>query len=277
MQTFFLNNELVQLILAFLSLLGYGLLWLIIFKQRLDNDKPSQSLRLSLLASPVLFIHGLFLLGILLQADGIQLGLVNVICLIGWLTASMTVFSSLYRPTISLCLLAFPLAALSVAIAQLFPSQATQLVDIELTTLSHILLSLMAFSVLTIAAGQALFIAALDYRLHNHLARSWHLTFPPLQTLEKSLFEIISLGLLFLSLSILSGLLFLEDMFAQHVAHKTLLSIIAWFMFSILLIGRIKLGWRGNPAIKLTLAAYGFLFIAFLGSKFVLEILLQRS
>jgi len=275
-QTTLLNSETFQLILACLALLGYGLLWTIIFKQRTQNDKTSQSTKLALAASPILLLHGLFLLCILQQSSGIHLGLVNVLCLIGWLTASMTVFSSLYRPTISLCLLAFPLAILSILVAQTFPSQASPLVDMELTILSHILLSLLAFSILTIAAGQSVFIAALDYRLHHHLTRSWHLTFPPLQTLEKSLFEMISLGLLFLSLSILSGLLFLDDMFAQHVAHKTLLSIMAWFMFSILLTGRIKLGWRGNLAIKLTLAAYALLVLAFLGSKFVLEILLER-
>ncbi len=276
MHTQLFSNETFQLLLACLALTGYGVLWTIIFKQRLHNDKPSQSTRLSFLASPVLLVHGLFLLCILLRNEGVQLGLVNVLCLIGWLTASMTVFSSVYRPTISLSLLAFPLAMLSILAAQIFPSKASPLVDMELTILSHILLSLLAFSILTIAAGQAVFIAALDYRLHHHLTRSWHLTFPPLQTLEKSLFEIISLGFLFLSLSILSGLLFLDDMFVQHVAHKTFFSIIAWLMFSILLLGRIKLGWRGNPAIKTTLAAYGFLFVAFIGSKFVLEILLQR-
>jgi len=116
----------------------------------------------------------------------------------------------------------------------------------------------------------------MDYQLRHKLARSWHNTFPPLQTLERSLFEMISLGLIFLSLSILSGLIFLDDMFAQHLAHKTFFSIFSWIVFSVLLIGRIKLGWRGTRAIQITLGGYSLLFLAFLGSKFVLEIILGR-
>jgi ABC-type uncharacterized transport system permease subunit len=271
----FINN--FQAFLFFTAVIGYPLLWLLIFRSRSINLTKLQSNKFALASVPVLFAHFLFLTSIIYQESGIFLGLVNVCCLIGWLTASLTIFSSLYRPTINLSLFAFPLACLSVLAVFLFPSQPTQpLINIELSTLSHILLSLLAFSIFTISAGQAIFIASMDYQLRHKLARSWHNTFPPLQTLERSLFEMISLGWIFLSFSIVSGLLFLDDMFAQHLAHKTFFSIFSWLVFLILLIGRIKLGWRGTRAIQITLGGYSLLFLAFIGSKFVLEIILER-
>lgn len=265
-----------QALLFFISLIGYAVLWLLIFRSRSNNLTTQQSQKLALYSLPILLAHGFLLLEIINQSTGIYLGLVNIFCLVGWLTASITIFSSLYRTTINLCLFAFPLASLSIVLVFLFPSKTPPLIDIEISTLTHILLSLLAFSVFTISAGQAIFIASLDYQLRHKLARSWHTTFPPLQTLERSLFEMISLGWLLLSLSIVSGLLFLDNMFAQHLAHKTFFSIFSWIVFSVLLVGRIKLGWRGTPAIQITLGGYSLLFLAFLGSKFVLEIILER-
>jgi len=273
-QNFSFNH--IQLILGIITLIGYTLLWIQIFNSRHNNDASTQSKKLALVSAPVLITHGFLILSIISQGSGIYLGLVNICCLIGWLIASMTVVSSLYRPTINLSLFAFPLSSITVLAVFAFPSQTAPIENLEVTTLTHIFLSLLAFSVFTISAGQAIFISAMDYQLRHKLARSWHRTFPPLQTLERSLFEMISLGLIFLSFSILSGLLFLDNMFAQHVAHKTVFSIISWIIFTTLIVGRIKFGWRGTRAIQIALGGYSLLFIAFLGSKFVLEILLER-
>jgi len=88
------------------------------------------------------------------------------------------------------------------------------------------------------------------------------------------LFEVIIVGFISLTVSLGSGLLFLENMFAQHLVHKTILSIFAWFVFLTLLIGHWKLGWRGRTAIRWTLSGFISLMLAYFGSKFVLEILL---
>ncbi len=275
MSSFYSNQALWLLALS--SLGGYAGLWVLIFKSRLNNDTAPASQKLALLSSPVLLLHGLLLIQIITKDTGIYLGLVNICCLIGWLMSAMTIFSSVYRPTINLSMFAFPIAALSIALVMLFPSKAPPLSNVELSVLSHIFLSLLAFSVFSISAGQALFIASMDYQLRNKLANSWHKNFPPLQTLENSLFEMISLGLILLSLSIVTGLLFLDNMFAQQVAHKTFFSIFSWIVFSALLFGKVKFGWRGSRAIQITLGGYSLLFLAFLGSKFVLEILLERA
>lgn len=99
---------------------------------------------------------------------------------------------------------------------------------------------------------------------------------PPLQTMETLLFEMIWAGLILLSISIVSGLIFLDNIFAQHLVHKSVLSISAWLTFAVLLWGRHQSGWRGITAIRGTLIGFALLLLAYFGSKLVLEIILQR-
>lgn len=94
--------------------------------------------------------------------------------------------------------------------------------------------------------------------------------------MESLLFQLITVGFILLSVTLISGFFFLEDLFAQHVAHKTLLSLIAWCVFGVLLWGRWRFGWRGQTAIRWTLSGFGFLVLAFFGSKLVLELILRR-
>jgi ABC-type uncharacterized transport system permease subunit len=94
--------------------------------------------------------------------------------------------------------------------------------------------------------------------------------------MENLLFQMLTAGFILLSLSLFSGILFLEDLFAQHLAHKTVFSIIAWLVFGTLLWGRWRFGWRGRTAIRWTLSGFFFLMLAYFGSKLVLEIVLQR-
>jgi ABC-type uncharacterized transport system permease subunit len=77
-----------------------------------------------------------------------------------------------------------------------------------------------------------------------------------------------------LTLAILSGFLFLDDLFAQRVVHHTVLAIASWFVYATLLVGRQLLGWRGSTAVRWTLIAFSLLVLGYFGSKFVIEILL---
>jgi ABC-type uncharacterized transport system permease subunit len=115
-----------------------------------------------------------------------------------------------------------------------------------------------------------------DHQLKHHKRGMMH-ALPPLQTMESLLFSLIWTGFALLSLAILSGFLTLNDLFAQHLAHKTLLTLAAWAVFATLLTGRYTLGWRGNTAIRFTLWGFGLLLLGFYGSKLVLEIILQRG
>jgi ABC-type uncharacterized transport system permease subunit len=133
-----------------------------------------------------------------------------------------------------------------------------------------------SYSILGIAAVQAVALALLIHRLKHRRLHGLVAVMPPLQTMEDLLFRLIWTGELLLTLSIVTGALFLEDIFAQHLAHKTVLSIVAWLLFAVLLLGRSRLGWRGITAVKWTVAGFALLILAYFGSKLVLELVLHR-
>jgi ABC-type uncharacterized transport system permease subunit len=86
----------------------------------------------------------------------------------------------------------------------------------------------------------------------------------------------LATGIVFLTVSLTSGFIFIENLFAQHLVHKTVLSILAWIIFTGLLIGRSRYGWRGQTAIQWTLIGFILLLLAYFGSKLVLELILHR-
>ncbi|MGV8916338.1 MAG: cytochrome C assembly family protein [Pseudomonas sp.] len=178
-------------------------------------------------------------------------------------------------PVENLLVLLFPLGLVTELLAQFAPSGTVPLIDEEPGILSHILLSIMAYGMFTIAVFQALLLLLQDYRLKNKHPAGLIKNFPPLQTMESLLFGFLWAGWILLSLSLISGWLFVENLFAQHLVHKTLLACLAWIVFSVLLWGRNRLGWRGHKAIRWTLGGFCLLMLAFFGSKLVREFILH--
>ena len=119
-----------------------------------------------------------------------------------------------------------------------------------------ILLSILAYGLFTIAVFQALLLLVQDHQLKHKHPSGLIRNFPPLQTMESLLFGFLWAGWTLLSLSLISGWLFVENLFAQHLVHKTLLACLAWIVFSVLLWGRNRLGWRGHKAIRWTPVSY---------------------
>jgi ABC-type uncharacterized transport system permease subunit len=159
--------------------------------------------------------------------------------------------------------------------AQFIPSGTVQPIDEEPGVILHILLSIMAYGLFTIAMFQALLLLVQDYQLKHKHPSGLIRNFPALQTMESLLFGFLSAGWLLLSLSLITGWMSFENLFAQHLMHKTLLSCLAWLVFSVLLWGRHKLGWRGHKAIRWTLAGFCLLMLAYFGSKLVREFILH--
>jgi ABC-type uncharacterized transport system permease subunit len=141
---------------------------------------------------------------------------------------------------------------------------------------THILSSIIAFSLLNIAALQAILLALQNQQLKSHPPKRFIQSLPPLQTMESLLFQMLATGIVFLTVSLTSGFIFIENLFAQHLVHKTVLSILAWIIFTGLLIGRSRYGWRGQTAIQWTLIGFILLLLAYFGSKLVLELILHR-
>jgi ABC-type uncharacterized transport system permease subunit len=265
----------MQITLTLGAILLYSLS-LILLLQQLKNRKLESTPLFKVFFYLSVILHILTLNYSVFPNQALQLGFFSVSSLI-FCVISITSCLSIIRklPIESLLLMLIPCATLSIIVAQWPPTSDDKIIT-DSGLISHIVLSILAYSIITIAALQALALAAQESILRKHSFNTVFQFLPPLQTMEKLLFEMIWLGFALLSLSITSGFIFLDDMFAQHVAHKTILSIIAWVIFGTLLYGRIAKGWRGITATKWTISGFIALMLAYFGSKFVLEIILQR-
>lgn len=237
------------------------------------NAKTGLIILLSILAVTV---HGFSAIGALQSDDGINLGFFKVSSLIFWIINLAFLLGLLRRPLLNLLLILYPLSSIAVITSALAPG-TTQAFDAFSTgMLIHIGSSVLAYAVLTIAACQAAAVAAQDYQLRHRHTRGLVQILPPLQLMESMLFELLWVGLILLTLAIGSGMVFLEDIFAQHLVHKTVLTIAAWVLFATLLWGHHQLGWRSQTAVRFTLSGFAVLMLGYFGSKLVLEIILQR-
>ena len=222
------------------------------------------------------FSHFLYTFVIFQQQESFNFSFFNTSSVISSLVAFLLLLATLSKPVEKLGLAIFPIATITLFLTILFPEKEHDLQVYNWQMSVHIFSSVIAFSLLNIAALQAILLAIQEQQLRKHPPKRFVQTLPPLQTMESLLFQMIGTGLLFLTLSLASGFIFIEDLFAQHLVHKTVLSIVAWFTFSSLLTGRIKYGWRGQTAVKWTLAGFILLLLAYFGSKLVLELILQK-
>lgn len=238
------------------------------------RTSPSKPLLL-LLAALALATQAACLSQQLLTPTGLVLDFFNAASLIAAAVILLTLLSCLRIPVENLLLLLLPLGALTVLAAALVPGGTVQAINEGPGILAHILLSILAYGLLTMAVFQALLLLLQDHQLKHKHPSGLIKNFPALQTMESLLFGFLWAGWGLLSLSLLSGWLFVDNLFAQHLAHKTILSCIAWVVFGVLLWGRHQLGWRGHKAIRWTLAGFCLLMLAYFGSKLVREFILH--
>lgn len=228
-----------------------------------------------------LMLHAITLYQSMFIGAGLSFGLGNAISAIVWLTAFIYWFSGFFSRLQGLQTLVAPIAA-AAAIAILLPLVFPSLRVLENTELpafkAHLLIAMMAYSLLTIAALHALLMIVVERQLHRPATHPILTNLPPLLAMEKLLFRIIWIGFILLTLTLLSGIIFSKEVFGQPLTftHKTLFGFISWSVFAALLIGRQLYGWRGKIAIRWTLTGFVTLLLAYIGSKFVLEIILNR-
>lgn len=222
-----------------------------------------------------LLLHGAALAGQLFPNGGLTIGLNGALSLFAWQSSLLLWCFSFGQPLRPLGLAVYPVAGLFVLLAALVPTPVREAAG-DWKVHSHILLSLFSAGLLTLAAVQAVLLAVQERWLHRHESPRLMRALPPLQTMERLLFRLVAVGFFLLSAALLSGLWFVQDWMAQHLAHKTVLSVTAWLMFGVLLWGRWRHGWRGRQAIRWALTSYGMLILAYFGSKLVLEIFLHK-
>lgn len=141
---------------------------------------------------------------------------------------------------------------------------------------AHIVLSTLAYALLTIAVALTIALRMLDQRLHNRRPLGWLTALPSVEALESAAFQALAAGFAVLTLALFSGFVFVDNLFAQHLVHKTVLSCLAWIVFAVLLFGRWRFGWRGRTAANWALGGFALLGLAYFGSKIVLESILGR-
>jgi ABC-type uncharacterized transport system permease subunit len=219
-------------------------------------------------------IQALLLNSLIYQSEGLNLNFFAAFSLVAWLISVQILLGAYFMRIESLGIAIFPISG----IASVFTSMGfpVHLISVgESAIQGHILISVVAYALITLGAFQAGLLAYQDHALRTHQPGGLIRFLPPLYEMESFLFVCLGFGFACLSVSLISGFFYLEDIFAQQLVHKTVLSIVAWFILGILMFGRIKFGWRGRKAIRWTLSAFAFLMLAFFGTKLVIEFILQ--
>lgn len=209
------------------------------------------------------------------EVGGADMHFFSAVSLVALGMAILTLAVGLRGRMGALGVIVFPLAALAVAIYARVPHVGHEALDWRLQL--HAWCALLAYATLAVAALLAVLLWMQERALRRREFHRWLRALPPLTVMESLLFRTIGAGFVLLSATLLTGILFVHDFFAQHLIHKTVLSILSWLVFGALLVGRWRYGWRGARAIGWTLTAMALLVLAFFGSKFVLELVLQRA
>lgn len=218
--------------------------------------------------------HGISAYGVIYTGTGYHFGISEISTLITVSISLLVLISSIRKPLENLFLGLFPLAILTI-IGSLTISSTYPPTNLSFGLASHVIISILAYSFISIAALQAGFLAYQNHQLKHGKLGGVISKLPPLQDMEAFLFELLWVGQLLLSLGIVAGIIFVDDVWGREgVIHKTFFSVMAWIVFAILLWGRHQLGWRGVTAIRGTLSGFALLILGFYGSKFALEYIL---
>ncbi|KDB10347.1 cytochrome c assembly protein [Burkholderia sp. lig30] len=236
-----------------------------------------------------LVTHGVLLHMTIFPQDSMVFGFAFALSAMFWLGAGIYWIESFFFRLDSLRLLVLPLACgasllpLAFGGVRVLPYAAAPMFKL------HFLIANVAYGLFAIAALHAVLMLMVERRLQSlrHAGRdgstgwiaSWLETLPPLLTLEKLLFRLIGAGFVLLTLTLVSGILFSEQVAARALTfdHKTVFAILSWLMFGGMLVAHKMSGWRGRGAARWVLVSFVALLLAYVGSRFVLEVLLHRS
>lgn len=224
-----------------------------------------------------LALHG-WLLYQSLFSGGLNLGFATALSAILWLTVLIYWVTDFRHHLYSLQAFVLPPAAFFVLLQKLMPQAHVVPYADQPLFMAHLIIAILAYSLFTFAALHALLMMMAERSLHQKPSLLKLPDFPPLMTMETLLFRVITVGFILLTLTLASGILFSEQLFQQALQfnHKNVFAILSWLVFAGLLLGRQIYGWRGRIAIRWTLSGFVILLLAYIGSTFVLEILLHR-
>ncbi|OGT31622.1 MAG: hypothetical protein A2W28_09290 [Gammaproteobacteria bacterium RBG_16_51_14] len=251
------------------SLLGYCLFFA---RETLGKFRPPTMV----LSAIALLLHALVLYHTVFLHDVLDLSFYNAISMMAWVITLIIVLTAITKPLENILVIQMPITAMCLLLETIMPESHNLISSLTNALRVHILFSVFAYSLLSIATVQALVLSFQEHQLHNQQPTLIMHILPPMQVMEDLLIQFLVYGFFLLSLSLATGFMFLHDIFSQHLVHKTTLSILAWVIFGSLLWGRWTFGWRGKKVIHWTLGGFTLLLLAYFGSKLVLELILHR-
>lgn len=255
-----------------------GCLWLFAAAWQGDSPRATHGKLLTGvgMASLGVLLHAYLLCRAIFQGPELALNTTDTASLVGWIIAVITLWTTWRRPRFAGLGGALLLCVGIAAVVTDDGSRDFATSQSGWALIAHIIVAIVAYSLIAVGAVFALALSALDQRLRKHQPLGVMTSLPSVEALEAAMFQTISVGFALLTLTLFSGFIFVEDLVAQHLAQKVALSCLAWLILGILLAGRWWLGWRGRTAARWALGGFVLLGLAYFGSKFILEVLLGR-
>jgi ABC-type uncharacterized transport system permease subunit len=224
-------------------------------------------------------LHGFTLYQHIFASAELRFGFAQALSAMTFLAVALYWIESLFYPLDGMEPLVLPLAALAVPLPAVFPGLASSGAYSQAGAFKlHLALAMIAYGLFVIALLHATLMAVAERQLHLKSGFAV-MKLPPLLTLEKLLFRVIGAAFVFLTLTLATGIAFSETLFgrALRADHKTVFAVLSWITFGLLLAGRWLYGWRGRTATRFTLGGFVLLVLAYVGSRFVLEVVLHRA
>lgn len=278
----------VSIVFHLLAALAYAVLGLALWRPiaRAQDVRPSSTIGRSCLLGAIA-LHGIGLVSAVVVPSGLHLGWALALSTAMWLGMIVFWIENFLLRLDSLLLLLLPAAALISLLAAIFPHGHLVPHANNDWLRIHLLIAMTAYGLITVAALHAMLMTVLDRHLHRPIeaegeqgviARAMG-AMPPLLTLEQLLFRLIGIGFVILTLTVITGIIVSLRISGQALPmdHKTVFTLLSWATFGVLLAGRMIQGWRGRIALRWTLTGFAFLLLSYTGSRFVLEVILQRG
>lgn len=267
---------LINAILVALLYLGTA----IDYWRKMKQPVPQQSLKLHrILIAIGIMLHGNLLYQTIFNSgQGLNMGFFNAASLILWLSVLTYWITDLFHALTSLQAIILPTAAIATVLPYFLSSNHYLSLQASPAFITHITIAMLAYGLFTFATMHAVIMAVAERKMHHRKTWLPIQNFPPLLVMESILFKTLGLGFILLTYTVFSATFFSESLFNQPMQfnHKTIFSISSWLLYATLLFGRYRYGWRGLRAIRWVLAGFLLLLLAYIGSKFILEIILHR-
>ncbi|NYT79090.1 cytochrome c biogenesis protein CcsA [Alcaligenaceae bacterium] len=280
----------VGIVFHLLAAMSYAILavalWRPLARAENEDKVKAGTIRRVCLAGAIV-LHGIGLVSIIIPTHGLFLGWAIALSAAFWLGLIVFWLENLVMQIDGLLLILLPAATIAALLATVFPGGHLIAHASSDWLRTHLLIALTAYGLITVAALQAMLMAALDRQLHRPVQAEGSRTMfdraldsmPPLLLQEVLLFRLIWIGFAILTLTILTGIVVSLRLYgvAFPLDHKTVFTLLSWATFVVLLLGRHTRGWRGRIALRWTLVGFTFLLFSYSGSRFVLDVILQRG